>query len=218
MDSERKRMKHNSVEHDLDLDQIGGGKRGGKRTTRLAVAGGCIALAAGGAILGASISSSASPATTTIVTAPAGSPTPMQPIDPSALPAKVTQTFPSSPAPGAAVISKAQASAIALKMADTPSGSASGSGAPATAPTWSAETTYGAVSAQATGNGNYLVAPTTPVWVVTVNAPMSTDGGPGTPGVVKDFYTVVLDAVNGQSIDTCIGCSTLAPAGTQPNS
>jgi hypothetical protein len=219
MNSERKLMKATSSEQEPESAETGDGRRRWKRPTfALAVVGGCIATATGGAVLSASISSSASPATTTIVTAPAGSPAPMQPIDPNALPAQVNQSFPSSPPSGATTISKAQAAAIALRIGDTPSGATAGSGAPASAPTWSTETTYGAVNQQATGNGNYLVSPTTPVWVVTVNSPMTTDGGPGTPGSIKAYYTVVLDAVNGRAIDTCIGCSTLAPAGTQPTS
>jgi hypothetical protein len=50
----------------------------------------------------------------------------------------------------------------------------------------------------------------TEVWVVTVRAPMYTDGAPGNPPLLKQSYTVVFDATTGSGLETCIGCATLS--------
>ena len=46
-------------------------------------------------------------------------------------------------------------------------------------------------------------------WVITVHAPMATDGSPGTPMEIKPVYSVALDAETGQWTDGCIGCAWL---------
>ena len=46
-------------------------------------------------------------------------------------------------------------------------------------------------------------------WVITVHAPMATDGSPGTPMEIKRVYSVALDAETGQWTDGCIGCAWL---------
>lgn len=47
------------------------------------------------------------------------------------------------------------------------------------------------------------------VWVVTVHAPLATDGRPGHPPVVKVAYTVVFDEGSRAGLELCIGCATL---------
>jgi hypothetical protein len=46
-------------------------------------------------------------------------------------------------------------------------------------------------------------------WVITVHAPMATDGSPGMGPEVKPVYSVALDAETGQWTDACIGCAWL---------
>jgi hypothetical protein len=47
------------------------------------------------------------------------------------------------------------------------------------------------------------------VWVVTVHAPMATDGSPARPAEIKSVYSVAFDAATGQWTDMCIGCAWL---------
>lgn len=48
-----------------------------------------------------------------------------------------------------------------------------------------------------------------PVWLVTVMAPVMTEGGPGAPPVTRAAYSVVIDARSGSVTDTCGGCTWL---------
>lgn len=173
----------------------------------VAVAGSAAGLAAAGIAGATSSSISTSPP---LVTAPANSPAPVSPVDSSALPAQVQRSFPSSPAPGASDLNKSQAETVARRLGDTPNSSVH-TGAPVSAPAWSELTSYGIATQQLGDGGNALVPTSTPVWLVTVNSPMTTDGGPGMPGSTKSSYTAILDAATGQSIDLCIGCATLEP-------
>jgi hypothetical protein len=52
--------------------------------------------------------------------------------------------------------------------------------------------------------------PTRPVWIVTVKTPTMTDGGPGTPPRLMQYYSAIVDAASGQVTDDCIGCSWLS--------
>jgi hypothetical protein len=49
-----------------------------------------------------------------------------------------------------------------------------------------------------------------PVWIVTVRAPVTTDGGPAVAPQVKQFYSAVVDAGSGQITDDCVGCAWLS--------
>lgn len=127
-------------------------------------------------------------------------------VNSQAVPSEVQSAFPAAPAQGSSEISQVQAETVARSVAKTPlTGVASVS-----APVAALSTTYGnASNLLGDGTGNLLVQSGTPVWVVTVHAPMSTDGSPSTPPRIEPAYTVILDAVNGQAIDLCIGCATL---------
>lgn len=45
------------------------------------------------------------------------------------------------------------------------------------------------------------------VWVVTVHASVYEDSMPGGSPTLKPYYTVVLDAVSGQTLVECVGCA-----------
>lgn len=49
-----------------------------------------------------------------------------------------------------------------------------------------------------------------PVWIVTVFADVSTDGGLAVKSQVKHVYSAVVDAGSGQITDDCIGCQWLS--------
>jgi hypothetical protein len=57
---------------------------------------------------------------------------------------------------------------------------------------------------------NYAVNHERMLWVVTVHAPMATDGSPGMMPQVKSVYSVAYDAATGQWTDMCIGCAWLS--------
>ena len=60
--------------------------------------------------------------------------------------------------------------------------------------------------------GNASVDPNTPVWMVTIDAPIPAEVGLhalGVPSKPKFGVTTVSDAVNGNTIDSCLGCTTL---------
>jgi hypothetical protein len=78
-------------------------------------------------------------------------------------------------------------------------------------PTWSKLTDYRQASTLLGDSGNPLLCQSTMVWVVTVHAPIMTDGGPSTPPKMRQSYTVVLNAADGRLIDSCVGCSSLSP-------
>lgn len=48
-----------------------------------------------------------------------------------------------------------------------------------------------------------------PVWIVTVNTPMYTDGGPNAAPKLMHSYSAIIDAASGQVTDDCIGCTWL---------
>ncbi len=124
---------------------------------------------------------------------------------PESIASAAARTFPVTTPPGGNVISRVRAVDIADRLALTPLTAA----APASAHAWTMYVTYGDVARFSGGAGNFLVDPTTPVWVVTVEAPTATMGSPKQHPVIEPAYTVVLDAVNGQMIDMCVGCNTL---------
>lgn len=108
--------------------------------------------------------------------------------------------------PGVA-LTKSDAEAIAHRIAKTSSTPAAAD----TAPTYARLMRYGDVLA-ATGNApSAVVNPDRQVWVVTVEAPITTDGSPSVAPVTVNAYTAVLDAQTGKAIDVCIGCDSLAP-------
>lgn len=49
-----------------------------------------------------------------------------------------------------------------------------------------------------------------PVWIVTVNTPTATDGGPGRAPEIKSSYSAIVDAATGYITDDCIGCAWLS--------
>jgi hypothetical protein len=184
-----------------------------RRSSRRWIAAAAVCVVGGVAGIGIAGATS-TPTSPTVVTAPAGSPVPNPPVDSGAVPSNVQKTFPAAPAAGASNITQAQAETEGLKLGDTPPTSAPGSGAPSSAPVWAKFMTYGAATQILGDGGNQLVSTSTPVWIVTVESPKTTDGGPGSPGTVKSSYTAILDAATGQFIDMCTGCSTLAPSGS----
>jgi len=54
------------------------------------------------------------------------------------------------------------------------------------------------------------VDPSRPVWVVTVNVLMHTDGGPSRAPKLMHSYSAIVNAESGQVTDDCIGCSWLS--------
>lgn len=56
---------------------------------------------------------------------------------------------------------------------------------------------------------NPAVYSTRMVWLVTVHAPMATDGSPSRTPEIKPVYSVAFDAETGQWTDACIGCGWL---------
>ena len=81
--------------------------------------------------------------------------------------------------------------------------------AAATSPTYSALMSRQKFEAISGENRNAAVDSRRAVWVVTVHAPMATDGSPGVPPEVKPVYSVAFDAETGQWTDACIGCAWL---------
>lgn len=71
-------------------------------------------------------------------------------------------------------------------------------------------TDYGTAGHLIRWANNPSLAASTPVWIVTVHAPVATDDGPAMLPRIKADLTVVLDAVNGKAIDTCTGCASLS--------
>jgi len=111
------------------------------------------------------------------------------------------QTLPwSAPLPrGAGIVSRAQAEQFvrgAIK-------------APGTARTFSGLRTGIAAIHEFGINRNATTNETRLVWIVTVYAPVSTDGGPGAAPQLKQSYSAVVDAGSGQITDDCIGCAWL---------
>lgn len=106
----------------------------------------------------------------------------------------------STPLPaGAAQLSRAQAQQFVLQAI----------GAPVTAQVFS-ELLTGSQAAQAFGvNRASNVDESRPVWVVTVIAPTTTDGGPAALPAVKPFYSALVDAGSGEITDDCTGCEWL---------
>jgi len=82
-------------------------------------------------------------------------------------------------------------------------------GAPATAVVYSALLTRQQFEQLTPDGHNPGVHPDRKVWVVTVHAPMWTDGSPSMPPLLKPVYSVALDAETGQWTDACIGCAWL---------
>lgn len=156
---------------------------------------------------------SAAAATGSFSSGTSTTPQPSQSVNPN--PPKDTQDFPTAPGAGGTDISQTRAVDLALQVAQ----SATTPAAPANSPTWAQQMTYQEANASMSvgnGVGNLLVDPTTEVWVVTVHAPVVTDGSPAQAPQMKQSYTVILDAANGKMIDDCIGCSTLSPAASVP--
>ena len=81
-----------------------------------------------------------------------------------------------------------------------------GIGAPDSAPTFSRlmdvvgfENTYHELI-------GLTVSRSDPMWVVTVHAPVTDDGGPARPPKQHDVYSIVIDAMTGTGAAHCIGC------------
>ena len=136
------------------------------------------------------------------LTANSGTPVAAAGVNQQATQTAIQDTFPSAAGSGVALLGRSAAESEARAGAKTPGAPA----AEASAVTFSRLTTY-AIAEGLTGGGNSSVAPTTPVWIVTVHAPTMTDGSPAIAPKRVDQYSVILDAVNGQGIDTCIGCA-----------
>ncbi len=81
--------------------------------------------------------------------------------------------------------------------------------APLTAAVYSALMTRPAFEALTHEGHNAAVNPNRMVWLVTVHAPMATDGGRSRPPQVFPVYSVVYDAETGHWTDVCIGCAWL---------
>jgi hypothetical protein len=45
-----------------------------------------------------------------------------------------------------------------------------------------------------------------PIWIVTVNANIETDGSPASKPMLEQYYSAIVDAGSGQITDDCIGC------------
>ena len=82
-------------------------------------------------------------------------------------------------------------------------------GAPATAVVYSALLTRQQFEQLTPDGHNPGIHPDRKVWVVTVHAPMWTDGSPSMAPVLMPVYSVGLDAETGQWTDGCIGCAWL---------
>jgi hypothetical protein len=94
-----------------------------------------------------------------------------------------------------------QAQAIAAALAEA--------NAPSSAPLVVSEMTLRAYEKLTSEQPDPAISPNRLVWVVTVHAPMWTDGAPLHPPYLKQNYTVVIDATSKQGIEICIGCATL---------
>jgi len=127
--------------------------------------------------------------------------------DPESLKA-VQQMFPSAVPPGQAPMTEQQAIDRAHDLASLEPGAVDAK----TAPTWQKAGTYAELGAQLDGKNNTVIAPTTPVWLITIRSPRSTDGSPGIAPTTFPDSTILFDAANGQAIVDCVGCSNLDPA------
>jgi hypothetical protein len=97
--------------------------------------------------------------------------------------------------PGARLISRARAEGFARTAI----------GAPPAAPTFS-RLLAGLEAVKRFGPRKSTINEARPVWVVTVRAPVRTDGGPGTKSKLTHAYSVIIDAATGKGTDDCIGC------------
>jgi hypothetical protein len=120
--------------------------------------------------------------------------------NPAALPE--LQTLPwTEPLPAAATkVSRAQAERFVRNAI----------GASADVTTFSASESGAEAVKQFGIDRNSTTDETRPVWVVTVLADVTTDGGPAAAPQVKHAYSAVVDAGSGQITDDCIGCAWLS--------
>jgi hypothetical protein len=122
---------------------------------------------------------------------------------------KELETAPLAAVPTGKTLSEAAAIAIARRIAQTPLTPE----APDSVPAYAKLVTYRDVLDATNGSASAVTDTSRLVWVVTVVAPIATDGSPARAAEVKSAYTAVLDAETGKAIDICIGCNTLAPNG-----
>lgn len=86
-------------------------------------------------------------------------------------------------------------------------------GAPLSATTYSAmmsESTFESTAAARPLAAGGPRNPSRMMWVVTVQAPVLTDGSPSTPPELKKSYSAVLDAETGFLVSDCVGCAWLS--------
>jgi len=81
--------------------------------------------------------------------------------------------------------------------------------APAAVVAYSALMSRSAFESIYPGSKNATINPERKVWVITVHAPMATDGSPGQAPQIKDVYSFAIDAETGHWTDGCIGCALL---------
>ncbi len=126
--------------------------------------------------------------------------------NPSAEATRVANTQEAQP-PSAnpAYLSRTIAEARARAAALTPSSAA----APATVVVYSALMTRPDFDALTHESDNAAMNAQRKIWVVTVHAPMATDGSPSRAAEIKDVYSIALDAETGHWTDECIGCAWL---------
>jgi hypothetical protein len=86
-------------------------------------------------------------------------------------------------------------------------------GAPNNAPTYSEFSTGSAAVGKLGLERSTNVDESRPVWIVTVEARVFTDGGPGAAPQAKNSYSAVVDAGSGLITDDCIGCEWLTASG-----
>jgi len=109
------------------------------------------------------------------------------------------------PSANPSYLSRQTIEAVAKRAAHTPLTPA----APITAVVYSALMPRPAYEALAHETHNAAVNAQRMVWVVTVHAPMATDGSPSRPPEIKHVYSVAYDAETGHWTDACIGCAWL---------
>ncbi len=152
----------------------------------------------------ATTTSAGTTATTTSAAQPCAPDTPTNLIPTCAVGPKIE--FPSQPVAGAALISQTAAEIIAQHL-----GVPAPSNGPTPQVTNAAMLSYTA-GAQAIGEQlDPTVNALTPVWLVTVHGLFGSYSPPaGAPASAlknPEVYTVIIDAVNGEPIDACDGCS-----------
>ena len=76
-------------------------------------------------------------------------------------------------------------------------------------------TNYGEAARLIKESANPGIDTSLPVWMVTVHGEYAFGTGQMAPSAGEaSVYTVIMDAVNGNSIDVCMGCATVSPSNT----